>query len=814
MNRSFANRIFLVIVGLVVLVQSVTVIASLDALRTDVRQKANDELAVGQRVFERLLSERAAQLSMAVHILASDYGFKEAIATSDVATIESVLANHGGRIKAGLTAFIADNGSVVTSTHAFSETLAAGEQGPFPFPELLRDAGVGNGATEIVLVPGAGAYQIVLTPVRAPEMIGWICIGFEINDSLARTFKDLTNLDVSFMSVERQELLASTLAGDVRGAMPAALDLAVERGPAPVEVRLLGAEFLTLKSPLPGSGKGLVAVLQTSLDEALQGYRDLFAKELLIATLALVLAIVCAKVVAGSVTLPLRQLAEAARRIAGGFYGERVAMRRNDEFGLVSTAFNEMQDGIAEREARIVHQARHDGLTGLPNRLALRDRLAVALVRAVRSQEAGAVVLVDIVAFKAINDALGHHTGDSVLQGVSRRLTAQARAADTVARYGGNSFVLLLEGAGEVAARQAARRILESCAESLQLPEAQLRIDLTVGMSLFPAHGDDPETLLRRAEIALYAARTAVQPMGIYAVGQDENHLRRLCLLNELALALDQDQLQMYYQPQLDLRDRQVRAAESLVRWIHPDRGVIAPDEFIPLAEQSGLIGQLTRVVLRKVIRQIRSWRSLGLELSVSVNVSALDLADATFADCVLEFLRQDGVHPAHLTLEMTESSVIRDVQNTREVMRRLREAGVNFSIDDFGTGYSSLAQIRSLPLHELKIDKSFVLNLADSEEDQLIVRSTIDLAHSMGLVVCAEGIESEAVIRLLVAMNCDIGQGFGISRPVPAEAFAQWLSSYEQGQRRAPMPGHAGAEAVAARAILIGEGSILPARG
>jgi len=814
MNRSFANRIFLVILGLVLLVQSVTVTASLNALRRDARQTANNDLEVGQRVFERLLAERAAQLSMAVRILASDYGFKEAIATSDVATIESALTNHGGRIKADLTAFIATDGSIVTSTHAFSEMFATGEQWSFPFPKLLLAAEGSDGATDAVVVPGAGAYQIVLTPVRAPELIGWICIGFEINDSLARNFKELTNLDVSFMPADRRELLASTLAEDVRRAMPTALRLDTGQAGMPVEIQVLGAEILSLWLPLTVAENSLIAVLQTSMDEALQGYRDLVTKELLIAALALLLAIVCAKVVAGSVMLPLRQLAEAARRIAGGFYGERVTMRRNDEFALVSAAFNEMQDGIAEREARIVHQARHDGLTGLPNRLALRDRLAVALARAVRNQETGAVLLVDIVAFKAINDALGHHTGDSVLQAVSRRLTGQARAVDTVARYGGNGFVLLLEGAGEADARQAVKRILESSAEPLLLPEAQLKIDLTVGVSLFPIHGDDPETLLRRAEIAMYAARAAGNRMGTYAVGQDENHLRRLCLLNELATALDRDELQMYYQPQMDLRGRQVRSAEALVRWLHPVHGIIAPDEFIPVAEQSGLIGQLTQVVLRKVIRQIRSWCSLGLELTVSVNVSALDLADRTFADHVLELLRQHGVHPSRLTLEMTESSVIRDVHNAREVMRRLREAGVNFSIDDFGTGYSSLAQIRSLPLHELKIDKSFVLNLADSQEDQLIVRSTIDLAHSMGLMVCAEGIESDAVIGLLAGMNCDIGQGYVISRPVPAEAFAQWLSSHEQGQRPAVAAGNAAVEDASARAILIGEGTILPARG
>jgi len=803
MNRSFGTRIFLVILGLVALIQSVTVVAALDALRKDAIQKASHELEVGQRVFERLLAERSSQLSTAVRILASDYGFKEAVATSDTATIASVLANHGGRVRADLSAFIAADGSIVTSSHDFGS-------GAFPFTSMLADGAAGRSATSVVLMPGAGAFQVVVTPVRAPEVIGWICIGFVIDDALARAFKDLTNLDVSFSPAEGPVLLASTLPPAVRGEMPVALATAEVAGARPVEVRAADAGYLTLRSALPGAGPGLVAILQTSLDEALRNLSGLVTKLLIVVAIALGLAIGAARLVASSVTRPLRQLADAARRIAGGFYGEQVAMARPDEFGLVALAFNEMQEGIAQREARILHQAQHDGLTGLPNRLALRDRIEVALARAARSRECGALLLVDIVDFKAVNDSLGHQTGDAVLQEVSRRLVAQARAADTVARYGGNGFVLLLEGVGEAPVRQAARRILDSMTEPLRLADAQVRVDVTVGICLFPAHGEDAETLLRRAEIAMYAARSAGRSIDSYAIGQDETHLRRIGLLSELAIALDNDQLEIHYQPRMDLRTRRVRQAEALVRWLHPVRGMVAPDEFISLAEQSGLIGQLTQLVLTKVVRQIRHWGSMGLDIAVSVNVSALDLAEEGFADRVMELLRLHGAHPGQLTLEVTESTVIRDVHHTREVMRRLRDAGVHFSIDDFGTGYSSLAQLRSLPLHELKIDKSFVLNLTGSQEDALIVRSTIELAHNMGLVVCAEGVESEAAIDLLLGMSCDIGQGFCISRPVPAGIFAEWLARHETAIAggRADTAGR-----VSTAGVLIGEGGILPAR-
>ena len=316
----------------------------------------------------------------------------------------------------------------------------------------------------------------------------------------------------------------------------------------------------------------------------MQAYRALVDKVLIIVAAALGLAIASARVVANSVTQPLRDLAEAARRIAGGFYGETVRMDRRDEFGLVSRAFNEMQEGIAEREARIVHQARHDGLTGLPNRLALRDRIGVALARTGRSQQSGSLMLIDIVAFKAINDSLGHHVGDSVLQEVSRRLVALARSADTVARYGGNSFVMLLEDVVEHDVRQGAGRVLQSVAEPLSLPEARVRVELTIGICQFPLHGEEAETLLRRAEIALYAGRDVGREIEVYALGQDESHLRRLTLLNELVIALEQDQMEIYYQPKMDLRTREIQQAEALVRWQHPVRGMVAPDEFIALA--------------------------------------------------------------------------------------------------------------------------------------------------------------------------------------------------------------------------------------
>ena len=377
------------------------------------------------------------------------------------------------------------------------------------------------------------------------------------------------------------------------------------------------AGYLTLRSPLPGAGHALVAILQTSMDEALQGFSGLVAKVLDHRRASpSALAIAAARLVASSVTRPLRQLADAARRIAGGFYGEQVTMAREDEFGLVSHAFNEMQEGIAQREARIVHQARHDGLTGLPNRLALRDRIGVALARSARSKEAGALLLVDIVAFKAINDSLGHDTGDRVLQEISRRLSAQARTADTVARYGGNGFVLLLEDVGEAAVRQAARASWTGSRRAAappgspgahrpdrwHLPVSRATATMRRPCSAGPRSPCTPRVRPAAPWASTRSARTRITCDGWGCSASSRWPSNRTRWRSTTSR-------------RWTCAPGHVRQAEALVRWMHPARGLIGPDEFISLAEQSGLIGQLTQLVLHKVIRQIRHWSSLGIDL-------------------------------------------------------------------------------------------------------------------------------------------------------------------------------------------------------
>jgi diguanylate cyclase (GGDEF)-like protein len=775
--RSFRNRLFVVIAVVVLGIEAFTTFAALRALERDALANSTSDLTVGERVFSELLATREQQLATGVRVLADDFGFREAVATGDFDTIQSVLANHGNRIDADLVSFIRPTHDIEASTHRFSRDA---DSTRFPFGALLEESSVGGAVARTVLLPD-GAFQLVVAPIRAPQLIGWVGVGFSVNDELAAELKELTGLDVSFVTTSPSGALAlpaSTLASDDRLALVDTVRGAAARELAgsPTTVDLAASAYLSSAVDLTGDGS-IIALLQRSMAEALAAYRRLLDQFLLIFAATLVVAVVAARLVAGGVTRPVDALAAAARRIAAGSYDERVEVERKDEFGVLANAFNEMQRGISEREERILHQSRHDTLTDLPNRTALHERLKAALARTERHGRHGAVLMLDLRAFKAINDTFGHDTGDDALRSLATRLVAAAREADTVARYGGNCFIVLIEEATEAEAGVLAQRLLATVREPLVLERAQVRLDLSIGAVCFPSHGTDVGVLLRRAEIAMYAARESNEALAFYRVGQDETHLRKLELAKELQLALEQDALDVYYQPKLDLTTGRIGQAEALLRWRHPRLGFVSPAEFVPIAERSGLMRPLTVAVLRKVVKDLAAWTARGLDLVVSANVSTIDLVDPHFPERLTRLIAEHRVPASRLTLEVTESALMSDPAGAGAVLERLRAAGFKLSIDDFGTGYSSLAQLKHMPVSELKIDKSFVLGLPDNADDAVIVRSTIELGHSLGLSVVAEGVEHERCMEFLRAAGCDLAQGYGISRPLPREDLLAFLA-------------------------------------
>jgi diguanylate cyclase (GGDEF)-like protein len=432
-----------------------------------------------------------------------------------------------------------------------------------------------------------------------------------------------------------------------------------------------------------------------------------------------------------------------------------------------------------ERHVReIHHQALHDNLTGLPNRELFHDRLEQAIALARREAGTLAVLLIDLDRFKEINDTLGHQNGDSLLEQVGATLSAAVRESDTVARLGGDEFAVVAPRTDSEGALQLAEKVRQALARPCIVMGIDLELDASVGISVFPEHGVDADTLLRRADVALYLSKEAHAPC-LYAVEQDNYSPERLALASDLRRAVTAgDELVVFFQPQTDLRTGHIVRVEALVRWQHPTRGLLAPDVFLPLAKHTGLMRPLTRLVLEASLGQCRAWRDAGLDVAVAVNVSGRDLLDVTLPDEVADALRRLGVPADRLELEITEDTILTDPQRARSVLARLSELGVSLAIDDFGAGYSSLGYLKRLPVDVLKIDRSFVMNMSSDENDAVIVRSTIDLGHNLGLRVVAEGVEDGTAMRTLRELECDIAQGYYLSRPVPAADLLEILTA------------------------------------
>jgi diguanylate cyclase (GGDEF)-like protein len=433
------------------------------------------------------------------------------------------------------------------------------------------------------------------------------------------------------------------------------------------------------------------------------------------------------------------------------------------------------------------HQALHDALTDLPNRTLFHDRVHQALTSARRDHVPAAVMIMDLDRFKEVNDTLGHASGDELLKQVGIRLRESLRESDTVARLGGDEFgVLLPKVLDSAAAVAVARKLRTTLEEPFTIHGLALQMEASIGIALYPDHGTNVQSLLQRADVAMYVAKEHPAGCEVYTRERDAYSPDRLTLLTELRRAIDRGQLVLHYQPKVDLRTGEIHGVEALVRWKHPERGMVPPDEFIPPAQKTGVIGPLTMFVLDEALRQCRTWALQGLDLCVAVNLSTRNLLDVHLPDTVGELLSRWEVHPSLLELEITESTILADPVRAMQVLSRLDEMGVRLAIDDFGTGYSSLAYLKRLPVDELKIDKSFILGMEESENDAVIVRSTIDLGRNLGLRVVAEGVETSTAWNRLASLGCDIAQGYYLSRPIPASELTEWVRARaEAGAKR-----------------------------
>ncbi len=785
--RSLQARILTLFVLLFLVVQVLGFSFTVRTISDNARAQLREELTVGERLFGRQMAQNGQRLIQAANILSGDFGFREAVATNAGETIASALRNHGSRIHADITMYADLRGKIIASS---VPAMAAGSA--FPFPAMIKSAENEDSAVSIVQLNDA-PYQLVIVPLKAPVAIGWIAFGFRLNDRDMSDFEALTRIKLSVITRDAASHWSVAASNFQAPLWPELIAQAGTNPPPQLLMTLGGEEYESRLSTLSQQGDSIaIAVLQRSVNEAAAPYRKLQTTLLILTLGGLGLLLAGSMLVSQRIVRPVRELAASAKRIEEGDYTQAVEVRGHDEIAELGSALNHMRGAISAREQRIIQLAYSDELTALPNRAMFMDRLEQAVKVSCRLGRPMSVLMMDLDRFKLINDALGHQRGDEVLRAVGQRLAGVvARESDTLARLGGDEFAILLPADGADGARMIAQRIVHAMEQPMTVQEVAVDVGISIGIVTAPEHGEDAATLMRRADIAMYVTKRNGNGWTHYHRSFDGQSPDRLSMLSEMRRAIEMDEFVLYYQPKVSLLTGEVNGAEALVRWTHPDRGFLPPDQFIPFAEQTGFITQITRWVLKAAFAQCAEWWRQGRALNIAVNLSARDLHAPGLVDYVRDQLKEHGVQPEWVTLEVTESAVMSDAARALETLEVLHKMGLLLAIDDFGTGYSSFAYLKKMPVDELKIDKSFVMDMILDRDDAAIVRSVIDLSHNMGLKVTAEGAENDAIIQSLVSLNCDLAQGYHWTPPLGQGEFELWLDQYSH-QRRSSLSEHA----------------------
>lgn len=764
LRRSLQRRIVVVFVGLLVLVMALIVTLVTSSSQRIVASAMTRELAAGTHVFQRLIEQNQRQLETAATVLAGDFAFREAIATQDQSTVRSVIRNHGLRIGAQVMIVISPDGRVIADTEAAAPRS-------FQFPDLLASAQSAGKSSAFRQMQDGYLYQIVLVPILAPKLIAWVAMGFQVDDIWARDVSDMIGLTVSV--VRRHGAGAALLASSLDPAKRAALADALQQPwSKAAEVVAIGDEhYQTTQLPL---GREVSVVLQRSLEQAQAPFRSLQTVLLIIVLGGVVVFTVGSVMLARRIVRPVNQLSVSARRIEAGDYTQPVPELPPDEIGQLAMSFDHMRERIASREEKILRLAYEDALTGLPNRtrfLEVFDQLPAG--------GRGAVAILNIDRFALINNALGHPVGDRLLREIGLRLGDIVPGPKLVARLWGNEFAFLQDGADKDAACAFAQSVLDKLRDPITLDGQRLDVGGRLGIALYPQDGRDATTLLRRAELAMVAAKRRRHGYTFATDIGDAPAHEQLSLVGEMREALAREEFVLYYQPKLDMASGQIIGAEALLRWQHPSRGLIPPMRFIPFAEQTGFIREITPWLLERVVGQTAQWRQAGLAIVASANLSALDLLNPKLVAHIRDLLAQQALPASSLCLEITESALMDEPELALAHLIELSALGVKLSIDDYGSGQASLAYLKTLPVNELKIDQSFVTSVANSPKNAAIVHSTIVLSHALGITVTAEGAETAADLSWLKRNGCDVAQGYGIARPMPAAELPAWIAAF-----------------------------------
>lgn len=766
-KKSLNQSIFRLIVGLVSLT-ALTILGNVWLATTKHAQVQLDHsLKVAQNVFEQVLASRENLLYNSASVLTADFGFKKAVASDDQGTIDSVLLNHGARINADLMALISLDGENITSQ---PRALVAGEV--FPYPELVASALQDRGASSHLLINGK-LYQIIMLTVNAPTPIAIALVGFQLDDTLVKQLRAVTQLETTIrvLSGGQEDFVISTLEEGQRQIALGQQDQQLSWLSLTVlqDVPFISRQFMMAQE----ANFAIWITLSNDIDKLFSDFGALQLNITLIAILAIVLALFFALLFSRKVAKPLVTLAELAQNIASGNYQKTIDTQSNSrELNHLALAFKSMQTNIRQREEKISYQAQHDILTTLTNRYHVESLLNDKFT----AQHNFIVMGINIVGFRTINDVFGYHNGDICLQILAKRI---AELGGLAARLAGGELLWIPDKPVNAEALQGVHNILE---KPINTGETIIAIKLAIGHISCPNDASSPEELFRRMNIVLDEAQASKQYLLEYATAFEERYLRRLSVISELKMALTerQDELKLFYQPKLDLVSGEVLHIEALIRWNNTLLGFVSPDDFISIAEQAGFISQITDWVLSQAIADGVKLKQAGFNVCIAINLSAQDVLDEQLLPKIVSRLAEHGLSHDALSLEMTESDLVQDPDKAISQLQAFRDQDFSIAIDDFGTGYSSMSYLKNLPVTTLKVDKSFVLNMDTQPGDQKIVKTVIELAHSFGLKVVAEGIENEATLMLLKEWGCEWAQGYYIAKPAAFEPLLEWLKAHQ----------------------------------
>ena len=729
-------------------------------------EQSIQDLEIAQNVLNQVIESKNEQLFITADVLTSDFGFKEAIASWDTQTIKSALINHQNRISSDLILMLSLSGEVLTSTNEFNPSVDT-------FTEELLDDIIEDGGWATFLMLDNKIYQAILLPINAPNPIAVTVIGFEIDYNFVQELKKITKLDISITTENaRSETTSISTLSQIELRTLSENDKEIPNNQAYLINSDQHNDLMLLRYAYDNSeGQQVLITLSQNYSQKISAFQRLLVEISLIAVFSIIVSLIWAAFFASRITKPLTKFIEVSQKISLGQYNTKISPKgKSLEIHQLADAFSEMQKNIQSREEQIAYQATHDHVTNLYNLYQISSLLQEKLALVDNFQVLG----LEINRFKEINDTFGYHIGDECLKVLSERLSMFPGKA---ARMNGAKIFWLPDSSKSPDEILTLRKSLE---EDYHIDGLEIGIKIRIGLLDYNNSDSDPDTMIRNLGITINAADESVDLYAQYDRDLEIEYMKRLEILHEMENTIDyaQHELTLHYQPKLDLETGEINKLEALLRWNNKKLGYVGPDIFITIAESAGIIMRITLWVIQQAVKDILQWKQVGRNYQVAINLSSRDVINQDLLPFIISLLDTHNLSHDVLSFEITESAIMSDREHAISQLIAYREAGFSLSIDDFGTGYSSLAYIKDLPVNEIKIDKSFIMQLNVHQSDRRIVQTIIKLSQDFGIPIVAEGVENQESLELLKSWGCNFIQGYHIAKPMPVSDINYWMDN------------------------------------